>query len=616
MSTRIPDQDNQARSSNADGDVFFLRRGDATSVDAAPIFTFANDDVRFVNGGTSSTTGDTLTFAIEGENGTLVNSRGGEINAENTAIGVSGSNASISNRGTIDGEFNGVDFANGGTSSGQLNNSGLISSDSRAINIGGDGVEIRNSGTVLGTADQRNGTIYADASADNYRLDNRPSGIVDAGEGNNADGVAFQLGEVVNASINNLGQILGRGEDIDPATSSRAAGVRLFTDLENGATFQGEIRNTGLLSSEATAGISAGLLVEDGVRFNGQIVNGRFGEISGANNGLYIGNSEHDLSIQNGGLISSGSRAVNLDGSGFSFENTGDVLGTGDQRNGTVYADATADEYSISNSRRGLIDAGEGNNGSAISLQTGDVANDTVNGSIDNAGRVVGRGDAIEGNTVGDGVRLFSGNENVTFAGDIVNSGFITASTDSDVAAGISVEDGINLTGRIVNTGTISANEIAIDTREAGGTVNVENNGRIEGDVLLSESDDVFETGGRGSVEGVVDGGGGDDILVGGRQNDVLKGGSGDDQLTGGNRNDTFVFTQLDAPSADTVTDFQNGRDLFDVSDFGFTDVSEIDIAQVGNDTLLSFADDNSALLLETDVTAIDNSDFVFASIV
>ena len=80
-----------------------------------------------------------------------------------------------------------------------------------------------------------------------------------------------------------------------------------------------------------------GFVVEDGVSYEGQIRNS--GLISGPNNGLYIGDADHQLSIENesNGRIESGSRAVNLDGDNISFSNSGTVVGTGDQRNGTLY---------------------------------------------------------------------------------------------------------------------------------------------------------------------------------------------------------------------------------------------------------------------------------------
>ena len=913
--TIIPDGDNQARESQNNGDRFILRRGDSTTVDGAPVLTFADDRVSFSNFGTASTTGDTATVAIEGDRGTLNNFPSGEIDAEGTGVEISGEGANVRNLGSISGDVNGVDFVNGGQSSGRLTNVGTISSDSRAVNIGGDGVRVTNFGDIVGTGNQRNGTIYSDGSADNFSIDNRRSGTIDAGEGNEGAGIALQTGDtdgdtvrasvsndgviagrgqaaanlgtagdgirifagasdvtfrgdinndgiitseslqgttaairiangvnfvgeidndrgaviagtqngvyfgegshnaridndgtissdsravnidgtgvrldndgvilgtgnqrngtvyadgtadfysidngrrgeidagdgnqgagialqtgdftgdVVNANLVNRGDINGRGQadatsglagdgvriftsvgeatfrgdffnsgditsestqgttagfriadgvgfvgditntrsgdivgaqnglyfgngahdatvrnfgeiesgsravnidgtgvtlvndgriqgtgdqrngtvysdgtaddyaiinnrrgDIDAGEGNQGAGialqtgdtagdvvnarlvnhgdidgrgqaasntglagdgVRIFTSVGQ-ATFQGDFFNSGDITSESTQGTTAGFRIADGVGFVGEIINTRSGDIVGAQNGLYFGNGAHDATVRNFGEIESGSRAVNIDGTGVTLINDRDIEGTGDQRNGTVYADSTADDYAIINNRRGDIDAGQGNNGSAVSLQTGDVDGDTVTASVTNHGDIIGRGDAADGNTVGDGVRIFSGQSDVTFSGDITNTGLIAASSESAAAVGVSIEDGVTLDGRIINDGHIVATETAIDATEAGGNVNVQNRGRIDGDVNLSAGNDVFD-GAQGNTFGAIDGGAGDDTLTGGRENNLLIGGLGSDELNGGDGIDTVAYNDADVP---VTVDLQNG---------------------------------------------------------
>ena len=90
--------------------------------------------------------------------------------------------AEINNDGLIAGGFNGVDFVNG-LGSGALNNSatGVISSDSRAVNIGGN-VALSNDGQIVGTGNQRNGTVYSDSVAESFSVENQ--GLIDAGAGN------------------------------------------------------------------------------------------------------------------------------------------------------------------------------------------------------------------------------------------------------------------------------------------------------------------------------------------------------------------------------------------------------------------------------------------------
>ncbi len=553
--TTIRDGDDTARTSSFDGQRFDVARNATTTVDGNPVLTVREQDsrVRFENDGTVNSVNADAALLINGDQARILNDRVGRIDADDTGIEISSSAqyASIQNRGVIEGDVNGVNFANGGESSGTLVNTGTISSDSRAVNIGGDGVSVQNFGDIVGTGDQRNGTIYSDATADNFSILNARRGDIDAGEGNQGAGIALQTGsfdgDVVTASVVNRGDIDGRGQGAAD-TGLAGDGIRVFSGAPGSdVTFRGDITNSGNIASESLQGPTAGVRVANGVNFEGTITNTRSGDIEGANNGLYFGTGDHDATVNNFGSISSGSRAVNIDGNGVELNNFGRIEGTGDQRNGTVYADSTADDYSINNGRGGRIDAGRGNDGSGVSLQTGDVDGDTVTASVTNAGLIRGRGDAVEGNGVGDGVRVFSDQEDVTFSGNIVNerSGRIEAARGNDAAVGVSIEDGATLDGKIVNRGVISASETAIDATEAGGRVAVENTGRINGDVNLSAGDDVF-SGERGRVNGTIDGGAGNDVIASGFGNNTLVGGLGNDTLNGGRGYDTADFSDLD----------------------------------------------------------------------
>ena len=223
--------------------------------------------------------------------------------------------------------------------------------------------------------------------------------------------------------------------------------------------------------------------------------------------------------------------------------NEGTILGTSDQRNGTVYADGTADNYTFTNT--GLVDAGEGNNGSAVSLQTGDVDGDVVSAAIFNEGTLQGRGDATEGNQVGDGLRVFSNQEDASFAGLIQNDGLIAGAEGNDAAAGIRVDGGVNILGAIINDGEITGAVNAIDAADAGSVTFVnDDDGVVNGNVLLSDGDDIVVD--LGQINGVVDGGAGDDVLIAGQGDNVLVGGLGNDFIDGGDGDDTADFSDLD----------------------------------------------------------------------
>ncbi|MEL6494767.1 MAG: CHRD domain-containing protein, partial [Cyanobacteria bacterium J06623_7] len=452
----------------------------------------------------------------------------------------------LNNTGTIEGTQNGVYFGNpvgdGGAdhTGGEFNNSGLVSSDSRAVNIDGNGLTVNNSGAILGTDNQRNGTIYADDTANNYTINN--SGLIDTGEGNNGAAVSLSLGEeAVNATINNSGLIQGRAEDgeaLAPTSPQAGDGIRLEgvrgTNAEGGvtfapATFTGEVNNSGLISSgENVTGSTAGFHAVNGVSFHGRLNN--TGTIEGTQNGVYFGNPVGDGGadhtggeFNNSGLVSSDSRAVNIDGNGLIVNNSGAILGTDNQRNGTVYFDGTTENATLNNS--GLIDAGEGNSGSGVSVQvgsTGAFGDDLeTSANINNSGLIQARG--TEQNP--SGVRFFvgSGLEEATFSGNVNNDGTIS----SEQEAGIKVEEGVIFNGQIVNNGTISGgNGLAIDATGARGQVNVENNANLDGSVVLGDGDDIFV---QNSDEGV-----------------EITGGLGNDSITGGAGSDTVRFDDID----------------------------------------------------------------------
>ena len=280
------------------------------------------------------------------------------------------------------------------------------------------------------------------------------------------------------------------------------------------------------------------------VNFQGRLINEETGVFAGGQNGVYFGTGDHSGgSFVNRGLVTSDSRALNIDGVGLEVLNEGQIIGTGNQRNGTVYADGTADNYAFTNT--GLVDAGEGNNGSAVSLQTGDVSGDVVSAVVVNEGTLQGRGDAAEGNQVGDGLRLFTSQDDASFAGIVVNEGLIAGSEGSDAAAGIRVDGGLNLLGAILNEGEIRGTVNAIDASDAG-TVTIVNDdeGVINGNVLLSDGDDIFVD--LGTTNGDIDGGAGDDVLIAGDADNVLTGGLGNDFIDGGEGIDTADFSDLD----------------------------------------------------------------------
>ncbi|MEM7221604.1 MAG: calcium-binding protein [Pseudomonadota bacterium] len=462
--TIIRDGDNTPLNSAVDGQRFIVRNNAESSVADEPVITIDNENVTVRNRGDLSTSGDTPTILVEPSGDAARIDNLGSITSDQSAIQIEALDARITNQtnGVIDGGFNGVNFTAEGETDSSLTNRGSITSDSRAVNLDGDGILLRNFGDIVGTGDQRNGTVYVDGSGDNFVITNSPQGLIDAGIGNNGSGISVQVGtengDVRSGTILNQGDINGRGE---AALADLASGVRLFNGAGEGTvTFEGLIANlnTGSITTEAQSGVLAGVLVQNGVNFQGTLSNE--GDIFGPNNGVYFGTGDHSGGLfENSGTVSSDSRAVNIDGIGLDVVNVGEILGTGDQRNGTVYSDNTADLFSIEN--LGLIDAGEGNNGAAISLSLGA----TLDATVFNSGTIAGRGQAAApANTAGDGIRLSSGVEGEsTFTGEIINSGEITSESGVGPVGGFRSANGVNFQGELIN--------------EAGGVISGPNNG-------------------------------------------------------------------------------------------------------------------------------------------
>ena len=391
----------------------------------------------------------------------------------NTAVQASGNNVSILNSGLIAGDLNGISSTGDNL---RLLNLGTIQSNSRAVDLSdGDGITVLNTGNILGIGNQRNGTLYVDGTVDDLDVVNSSSGVIDAGAGNLGDAVSVQVGAVgdfinENIDIVNNGLLQGRGDGPDVfANGGRVAangssGLRFFNGSgQPESTVTGSVTNRGTITAEVNVGFLGGLVVEDGVAFEGQINNS--GLISGPRNGLYIGNADHDLQIVNTGQIESGSRVVNLDGDNVTFTNQGSVIGTGNQRNGTIYLDGTADNITVNN--QGLVDAGEGNLGDAISVQagaTGDAVNEDIN--IVNAGLLQGRGDGPDvfangarvASNGSSGLRFFNGagESGATVTGSVINQGTITSEVNVGFLGGLVVEDNVAFNGVIANNGLIS----------------------------------------------------------------------------------------------------------------------------------------------------------------
>ena len=110
----------------------------------------------------------------------------------------------------------------------------------------------------------------------------------------------------------------------------------------------------------------------------------------------------------------------------------------------------------------------------------------------------------------------------------------------------------------------------------------------------------------------------GNDAIIGGTGNDNITAGAGDDTINGGEHNDvltgsggadSFVFSGTFG--TDTVTDFELGADVIDLSGSGLQ-FSDLTITQNGADTLIDGGSGNTITLQGIQATDITESHFVF----
>ncbi|MEA5506600.1 hypothetical protein VB735_26565 [Halotia wernerae UHCC 0503] len=319
----------------------------------------------------------------------------GMIKGENTAIQVEGIASLINNYGTIDGNFNGINIANGDVASARINNIGKITSGSRAINIGGVGGILINKGLITTSADPRNGTVYGDVTAKNIEIKNYSTGVIDVGEGLNGDAISLELGAEVNGSVINQGLVQGRGlpDGAPDNQTNQAAAVRLYWVSASGSetsVFNGNIENSGTLAAENGAAV----LIENRTQLNGSIINSGLIDGGATVNGklaIAASEAEGNIQVRNRGTIN-GDILLSADNDRYN--------GRGGKVNGTVYG-------------------GDGNDtligGNEKDILVGGLGNDILVGN--------GGNDLLDGGTGSDILRGGGGSNTFRFGGDIFQDG-------------------------------------------------------------------------------------------------------------------------------------------------------------------------------------------------
>ena len=194
--------------------------------------------------------------------------------------------------------------------------------------------------------------------------------------------------------------------------------------------------------------------------------------------------------------------------------------------------------------------------------------------------------------------------------------------TESDITVKAKVFDGIDKFEPMDDIGNPifrddNANNLA-GTNEA----DILHGGRGNDTISANDGHDfVFGGGGRDTLNGGdgddwVEGGGSNDVMIGGAGNDSLVADRGRDMMTGGAEEDVFIFK--DAIRSATITDFEDGVDLIDLSRMAAVDCfGDVEITQTaGNMVELSFDNDAGGTTRVDVISAsnftLDEDDFLF----
>ncbi len=223
--------------------------------------------------------------------------------------------------------------------------------------------------------------------------------------------------------------------------------------------------------------------------------------------------------------------------------------------------------------------------------------------------------DVIEGGTDDDTLNLLGGNDIYTdrFGNDSINGG---AGKDKiDGGKGDDTLDGGKGNDKLIGSkGDDTLNGNGGKDNLSGGTGNDILNGGAGKDKLNGGggNDALAGGGGNDTLKGgggndSLKGDGGSDNLDGGKGNDTLEGGGGKDTLKGGKGSDLFV---LDGAGLDTITDFEDGTDLIDLTGFGAGASYTVSNDGSGN-TSLSVNGSKVALLKGIAAKKLTDADFI-----
>jgi len=492
----------------------------------------------------------------------------------------------IENSGTMNGTIrvtdNGYDIRNTGLITNTINadddswtdrlvNDGDILSNSFIDMSEGSDI-LRNSGTI-----QLQASLFMgdpDAAVDDDLLENTGEITADIEFGAGADRLVnhgTMFGDIAAAGaleLENYGSITGEFFGNTPS------GVTASYDVLNAGSFSGVMflfgtddvfRNTGMFTGTLQLFAAQYSFINDGdfaaeLQLSGGIADiTNTGDMLGDT--LSYGGSTVFLGQVNETFNSGSMRfdAISLAGGTHEFVNTGEMLfetltmgGTfstfqsSGETTGDILGLVSSDTVELTGTHIGNVrlDAGSDVVVNGGTLQ-GDINFDSDNATLTNSGDIYG---VVFMQTTSTNV--FNGNAIVNNFGSVYGTLNLTAA-DKGLVTNYGLVDGNILLGGAVG---YTAGEDGIVTGNISGG---------SGGAVISGSrfaDRAFGNAGDDRLEGK----GGNDELNGGADNDVIVGGAGFDLLTGGTGADVFVFDQ--AVDGDTITDFNSGEDLLDIS--------------------------------------------------
>lgn len=217
----------------------------------------------------------------------------------------------------------------------------------------------------------------------------------------------------------------------------------------------------------------------------------------------------------------------------------------------------------------------------------------------------------LDSAAVGSDAPLYFNVHTVQFAGGEIRGQLVAIADDiDDVATGTTGNDVID-----GGNGNDAILGLAGDDALNGGNGNDVLDGGGGNDSLTggNGNDVLYGSVGMDSLTGgngkdSLDGGAGDDELDGGNGKDTVNGGTGDDVLTGGNGPDQFVFNA--GFGDDVITDFKD-NDLIQFDDDLFQSAEAVLMAseQVGEDTVITAGTD-TVTLLGVQLASLQANDF------